>query len=76
MFMNMQTLVTRRVLPAAVGAALLLLLTPMFVADADSTLAPAHARYLEDLLGTHDSRYMLSHFGRVPLQCAAEMHGA
>lgn len=73
--MNMQTLVSKRVLPAAVGAALLLL-TPMFVADADSTLAPAHARYVEDLMSTHDARYMLSHFGRVPLQCAAEMHGA
>lgn len=62
-------------LSATVGATFLLL-TPMFVADADSTLAPAQTRYVEDLLSTHDSRYMLSHFGRVPLQCAAEMHGA
>jgi len=54
----------------------LLLMTPMFVADADSALAPAHARYLEELLNTHGARYMMSHFGRVPLQCAAEMHGA
>ena len=75
MFMDKQTLVSKRVLPACVGAALLLM-TPMFVADADSALAPAHARYLEELLNTHGARYMMSHFGRVPLQCAAEMHGA
>lgn len=73
--MNTRMLSSKRMLPATVGAALLML-TPMFVADADSTLAPAHKRYVEDLLSTHDSRYMLSHFGRVPLQCAAEMHGA
>jgi hypothetical protein len=57
-------------------AALLLLLTPMIVADADSTLAPAQAHYVENLLGQHEARYMLSTYGRVPLQCAAEMHGA
>lgn len=73
--MNMQTLVSRRVLPAAVGATLLLL-TPMFVADADSTVAPSHAAYVEDLLSTHGARYLMRHFGRVPLHCAAEMHGA
>ena len=48
----------------------------MFVADADSSLAPAQTHYVENLLGQHDARYMLSTFGRVPLQCAAEMHGA
>jgi hypothetical protein len=55
---------------------MLLLLTPMIVADADSTLAPAQAHYVENLLGHHEARYMLSTYGRVPLQCAAEMHGA
>jgi hypothetical protein len=66
---------TRRPLRAGVAAALLLL-TPMIVADADSSLAPAHTHYVENLLGQHDARYMMSTFGRVPLQCAAEMHGA
>lgn len=57
-------------------AALALMLTPMFVADADSTLAPAQTVYIENLLGQHASRYMLGPFARVPLQCAHEMHGA
>ena len=65
----------RRSLPSGVASALLLL-TPMFVADADSSLAPSQSRYVEDLLGQHDARYMLTTFGRVPLQCAPEMHGA
>jgi hypothetical protein len=73
--MNSLKFGTRRSLPAGV-AATLLLLTPMIVADADSTLAPAQAHYVENLLGQHDARYILSTFGRVPLQCAPEMHGA
>ena len=56
--------------------AVLALLTPMFVADADSSLAPAQTVYIENLLGQHASRYMLGPFARVPLQCAHEMHGA
>jgi hypothetical protein len=52
-----------------------LLLTPMIVADADATLAPAQARHVENLLGHHDVRY-LGAYGRVPLQCAHELHGA
>ena len=64
-----------RSLPSGVAAALLLL-TPMIVADADSSLAPAQAQYVESLLGQHDARYILTTFGRVPLQCAPEMHGA
>lgn len=74
--MNIQKLVSKRGLAVVAAAAALLLLTPMFVADADSTLAPAHARYVEYLMSTHDARYMLNNFGRVPLPCAAEMHGA
>lgn len=57
-------------------AALTLLLTPMFVADADTNLAPAQTVYIENLLGEHATRYMLGPYGRVPLQCAHEMHGA
>lgn len=57
-------------------AALALLLTPMFVADADTSLAPAQTVYIENLLGEHATRYMLGPFARVPLQCAHEMHGA
>jgi hypothetical protein len=72
--MNSHTAKSRRS-PAGV-AAMLLLLTPMFVADADSSLAPAQTQYVENLLGQHYSRYMLTTYGRVPLQCAAEMHGA
>jgi hypothetical protein len=52
------------------------LLTPMFVADADTKLAPAQTVYVENLMGQHASRYMLGPFARVPLQCAHEMHGA
>ena len=52
------------------------LLTPMFVADADTKLAPAQTIYVENLLGQHAARYMLGPFARVPLQCAHEMHGA
>jgi len=57
-------------------AAIALLLTPMFVADADTNLAPAQTVYIENLLGQHATRYMLGPFARVPLQCAFEMHGA
>jgi hypothetical protein len=57
-------------------AAALLMLTPMIVADADSSLAPAQLIYIENLLGQHASRYMLGPYARVPLQCAHEMHGA
>ena len=57
-------------------AAFALLLMPMFVADADTSLAPAQTIYVENLLGQHASRYMLGPFSRVPLQCAHEMHGA
>lgn len=56
--------------------ATLLLLTPMFVADADSSLAAAQTIYIENLLGQHAARYMLGPYARVPLQCAHEMHGA
>jgi hypothetical protein len=56
--------------------AAILMLTPMIVADADSSLAPAQQIYIENLLGQHASRYMLGPFARVPLQCAHEMHGA
>jgi hypothetical protein len=56
--------------------AALLMLTPMIVADADSSLAPAQQIYVENLLGQHASRYMLGPYARVPLQCAHEMHGA
>jgi hypothetical protein len=56
--------------------AVLLMLTPMIVADADSSLAPAQQIYIENLLGQHASRYMLGPYARVPLQCAHEMHGA
>lgn len=73
--MNTRTSESRRPTPAALGAALLLL-TPMFVADADSSLAPAQTVYVESLLGQHDARYIMSSYGRVPLQCAPEMHGA
>lgn len=73
--MNTQTSESRRSTPAIIAAALLLL-TPMFVADADSSLAPAHTHYVENLLGQHDARYIMSSYGRVPLQCAPEMHGA
>jgi hypothetical protein len=73
--MNSHVSKSHQPLPSAVAAALLLL-TPMFVADADSSLAPAQTHYVESLLGQHDSRYILSSYGRVPLQCAAEMHGA
>lgn len=61
---------------ARTSIAALALLTPMFVADADSSLAPAQTVYVENLLGQHASRYMLGPFARVPLQCAHEMHGA
>jgi hypothetical protein len=58
-------------------AAVMLLLTPMFVADADSSVPLEQTQYVENLLGQHDARYMLTTFGRrVPLQCAPEMHGA
>jgi hypothetical protein len=73
--MHSHTSGSRRSLSAGVAAALLLL-TPMIVADADSSLAPAQTHYVENLLGQHDARYVLSTYGRVPLQCAAEMHGA
>ena len=73
--MTSHTTKAPRPLPSAV-AATLLLLTPMFVADADSSLAPAQTHYVESLLGHHDARYILSSYGRVPLQCAPEMHGA
>jgi hypothetical protein len=75
MIMNTRTLYSLRPSPSAIAAALLLL-TPMFVADADSSLAPAQTHYVENLLGQHDARYILSSYGRVPLQCAPEMHGA
>ena len=73
--MTTRTSDSRRPTPAAIAAALLLL-TPMFVADADSSLAPAQTHYVENLLGQHDARYIMSSYGRVPLQCAPEMHGA
>lgn len=57
-------------------AAGVLLLTPMIVADADSSLAPDQTRHVENLLGQHELRYRLGSYGRVPLQCAHEMHGA
>ena len=57
-------------------AAILLMLTPMIVADADSNLAPAQTIYIENLLGEYASRYKLGPYARVPLQCAHEMHGA
>lgn len=67
----------RHVLSIRAGiAAGCLLLTPMIVADADSSLAPDQTPHVENLLGIHDARYMLGGFGRVPLQCAHEMHGA
>jgi hypothetical protein len=69
--MSLQTMVLVR----ACSVAGCLLLTPMIVADADATLAPAQARHVENLLGHHDVRYMGA-YGRVPLQCAHEMHGA
>jgi len=53
-----------------------LLLTPLIVADADSSLALSRTPYFENLLGQHNPRYMLGPFRRVPLQCAHEMHGA
>jgi hypothetical protein len=71
--MSSITSTSRRSLPFA---ATLLLLTPMFVADADSSVPLAQTQYVESLLGQHDARYMLTTFGRVPLQCAPEMHGA
>jgi hypothetical protein len=64
-----------RSLRAALATAFLLL-TPMIVADADSSLAPAQTHYVETLLGQHDARYIMNSYGRVPLQCAPEMHGA
>jgi hypothetical protein len=62
--------------PRSAVAAIALLLVPMFVADADTSLAPAQTVYVENLLGQHASRYMLGPFARVPLQCAHELHGA
>lgn len=62
--------------PRSAIAAVALLLVPMFVADADTSLAPAQTVYVENLLGQHASRYMLGPFARVPLQCAHELHGA
>jgi hypothetical protein len=58
------------------AVAAVLLLMPMFVADADSSLEPAQTIYIENLLGQHAARYMLGPYARVPLQCAHEMHGA
>ncbi len=58
------------------GFAAIALLMPMFVADADTSLAPAQTVYVENLMGQHAPRYMLGPFARVPLQCAHEMHGA
>jgi len=57
------------------AVAALALLTPMIVADADTSLAPAQTVYIENLLGQHSPRYMLGPFNRVPLQCAHEMNG-